>query len=193
MELRGRRVYAPDGRSVSLAEVGLSSLHQVNQHQIIASASHISPNSPPPTGATFAEVVVDTSTGLVTVERLLMAVDCGRVINPLTAMGQVEGGMAQGYGFAMSENVTLDETGRVQVRNFVKYKLPKFKTAPLFDVLFVQTDEPSGPYGAKSVSELSIDGVAPAIASAIHNAAGIWLRNLPYTPDKVLQALEEKR
>jgi putative selenate reductase molybdopterin-binding subunit len=193
MELRGRRVYAPDGRSVSLAEVGLSSLHQVNQHQIIASASHISPNSPPPTGATFAEVIVDTSTGIVTVERLLMAVDCGRVINPLTAMGQVEGGMAQGFGFAMSENVTLDETGRVQVRDFVKYKLPKFKTAPLFDVIFVQTDEPSGPYGAKSVSELSIDGVAPAIASAIHNAAGIWLRNLPYTADKVLRALEEKR
>lgn len=192
LELRGRRVYAPDGRSVSLAEVGLSSLHQVNQHQIFANASHVSPVSPPPTGATFAEVLVDEESGKITVERLLMVVDCGRVINPLTAMGQVEGGVAQGLGFALSEEVALDEDGRVATRDFIKYKLPKFRTSPLIDVIFVQTDEPCGPYGAKSVGELSIDGVAPAVASAVHNAAGIWLRNLPYTPDKVLKALEKK-
>jgi putative selenate reductase molybdopterin-binding subunit len=193
LELRDRCVFAPDGRSVTMAQVGLSSFHQVNQHQIIASASHVSPVSPPPTGATFAEVLVDEETGKVKVERLLMVVDCGRVINPLTAMGQVEGGMAQGLGFAMSEDMVLDETGHLLTTNFIKYKLPHAKEMPLLDVIFVQTDEPSGPYGAKSVSELSIDGVAPAIASAIHNAAGIWLRHLPYTPDKVLQALQEKK
>jgi putative selenate reductase molybdopterin-binding subunit len=193
LELRDRCVFAADGRSVTMAQVGLSSFHQVNQHQIIASASHVSPVSPPPTGATFAEVLVDEETGKVKVERLLMVVDCGRVINPLTAMGQVEGGLAQGLGFAMSEDMVLDETGHLLTTNFIKYKLPHAKEMPMLDVIFVQTDEPSGPYGAKSVSELSIDGVAPAIASAIHNAAGIWLRHLPYTPDKVLQALKEKK
>jgi putative selenate reductase molybdopterin-binding subunit len=193
LELRERRVYAPDGRSVSMAEVGLSSLHQLNQHQIMATASHVSPNSPPPTAAQFAEISLDTETGKITVERLLMVVDCGRVINPLTAVGQVEGGMSQGLGFALSEDMVLDANGHLLTTDFVKYKLPRFKNMPITDVIFVQTDEPSGPYGAKSVSELSIDGVAPAIASAIHNAAGIWLRHLPYTPDKVLKGLDEKK
>ena len=191
LELRDRRVFAPDGRSVTLEEVGLSSLHQVNQHQIIATASHLSPVSPPPTGATFAEISLDTETGVITVDRLLMVVDCGRVINPLTALGQVEGGMCQGVGFALSEEMPVDAEGHVLVKDYIKYKLPKFKTAPLFDVIFVQTDEPSGPFGAKSVSELAIDGVAPAIASAVHNAAGIWLRNLPYTPEKVQNELQK--
>jgi len=193
LELRDRRVYAPDGRSVSMAEVALSSLHQVNQHQIMATASHLSPVSPPPTAAQFAELSLDTETGKICVDRLLMVVDCGRVINPLTAVGQVEGGVAQGLGFALSEDMALDATGHLLATDFIKYKTPRFKNMPLIDVIFVQTDEPSGPYGAKSVSELSIDGVAPSIAAAIHNAAGVWLRNLPYTPDKVLKGLAEKK
>jgi putative selenate reductase molybdopterin-binding subunit len=192
LELRDRKVVAPDGRSVTLAEVGLSSLHLLNQHQIMATASHMSQYSPPPTAAQFAEVAVDTETGKVTVERLLMLVDCGRVINPVTATGQVEGGMAQGMGFALSEEMLFDNEGHLLNGTLGKYKAPRFKDMPAMDVIFVQTDEPSGPFGAKSVSEISIDGAAPSIASALHNALGVWLRELPYTPDKVLQALKKQ-
>jgi putative selenate reductase molybdopterin-binding subunit len=171
--------------------VALSSLHQQNQHQIMATASHTSPLSPPPTAAQFAEIVVDTQMGHINVERLLMVVDCGRVINPITAAGQVEGGMAQALGFALTEEMLFDPDGQPLNPNLTKYHIPRAVEVPAMDAIFVQTDEPSGPFGAKSVSEISIDGVAPAIASAIHDATGVWMRELPYTPERVKAALHE--
>jgi len=185
LKLENRQVIAPDGRLVTLEEVGLSSLHQQNQHQIMATASHTSPLSPPPTAAQFAEIVVDTEAGRIDTERLLMVVDCGRVINPLTAAGQVEGGMAQALGFALTEEMLFDQDGQPLNPNLNKYHVPRAARMPAMDVIFVQTDEPSGPFGAKSVSEISIDGAAPAMASAIHNATGVWMRELPYIPGRV--------
>jgi len=189
LTLRDRRVISPDGRSVSLAEVALSSLHQRDQHQIMATTSHMSYKSPPPTAAQFAEIIVDTETGDVTVERLLMVVDCGRVINPLTAAGQVEGGMAQALGFALYEDMIFDQEGRLVNARFGPYHVLKADEMPVMDVIFVQAVEPSGPFGAKSVAEISIDGVAPALVSAIHDATGVWVRELPATPERVLKAL----
>jgi putative selenate reductase molybdopterin-binding subunit len=189
LTLRDRQVISPDGRSVSLADVALSSLHQRDQRQIMTTASHMSYKSPPPTAAQFAEVIVDTETGEVTVERLLMLVDCGRVINPVTAAGQVEGGMAQALGFALYEDMLFDEEGRLLNARFGPYRILRTNEMPVMDVIFIQTDEPSGPFGAKSVAEISIDGVAPALVSAIHDAAGVWVRNLPATPERILRAL----
>jgi len=191
LELQDRQVNAADGRSISLAEIGLSSLHQQNQHQIIASASHKSPFSPPPTAAQFVEIVVDMETGRIKTERLLMVVDCGRVINPVTASGQVEGGMAQALGFALEEEMLFDDNGQPLNPNLSSYHIPRVTGMPAMDVIFVQTDEPSGPFGAKSVSEIAIDGVAPAMASAFHDATGIWMRELPYTPERVKAALKQ--
>ena len=188
-----RHVYAPDGRSFSFAEIALSSLHQLNQHQIMATASHTSPLSPPPTAAQFAEIVVNTKTGKIDVDRLLMVVDCGRVINPATAAGQVEGGMAQALGFSLTEEMLFDQDGQPVNPNLRDYHIPRAAEMPAMDVIFVQTDEPSGPYGAKSVSEISIDGVAPAMASAVHDAAGIWARELPYTPERILKAIKDNQ
>jgi putative selenate reductase molybdopterin-binding subunit len=190
LRLEDRKVIAPDDRSVTLAEVALSSLHQMDQHQIMATASHLSQVSPPPTAAQFAEVVVDTQSGEINVERLLMVVDCGRVINPLTAAGQVEGGMAQALGFTLTEEMRFDKEGHQLNPNFANYHIPRAQEMPLMDVIFVQTDEPSGPFGAKSVAEISTDGVAPAVASAVHDAAGVWMRELPYTPERVRQKLQ---
>lgn len=187
--LENRQVIAPDGRIVSLQEVALNSLHQQNQHQIMATASHVSPVSPPPTAAQFVEIVVDTQTGKVNIDRMLMVVDCGRVINPLTAAGQVEGGMAQALGFALTEEMLFDSEGQPLNPDLKTYHIPRAKEMPATDVIFVQTNEPSGPFGAKSVAEISIDGVAPALASAIHDATGKWMRTLPYTPKRVMQAL----
>jgi putative selenate reductase molybdopterin-binding subunit len=191
LNLEDRKVVAPDGRSISLEEVALSSLHQLNQHQIIATASHTSQVSPPPTAVQFAEVIVDIENGHIDVERLLMVVDCGRVINPVTAAGQVEGGMAQALGFALNEEMLYDKDGNPLNPSLSDYHIPKATEVPTMDVIFVQTDEPSGPFGAKSVAEISIDGVAPAMASAIHDATAVWMRELPYTPERVKQALKQ--
>lgn len=191
--LQDRRAVAPDGRSATLEEVALSSLHQRDQHQIMATASHMSYRSPPPTAAQFAEVAVDVETGQITVERLLMVVDCGRVINPVTAAGQVEGGMAQALGFAHSEEMLYDAAGKPLNPRFGPYHFYKANEMPVMDVIFVQTDEPSGPFGAKSVSEIATDGVAPALASAVHDATGVWIRELPCTPERVWGALHRAK
>ncbi len=190
LKLRERKVWAPDGRSVTMREVGLSSLHQENQHQIMATCSHLSPLSPPPTATQIAEIMVDTETGEIKVERLLMAVDCGRVINPITAAGQVEGGISQALGFALTEEILYDADGQPLNPNLAGYHIARANEMPATDVIFVQTDEPTGPFGAKSVAEISIDGTAPAIASALHNATGIWMRELPYTPERVKAAMK---
>lgn len=192
LRLEDRRVIALDGRSVSLAEVALSSLHQMKQHQIMATASHVSQVSPPPTAAQFAEVVVDPQSGKITVERLLMVVDCGRVINPITAAGQVEGGMSQALGFTLTEEMRFDQAGHQLNPDLASYHIPRAMEMPLTDVIFVQTDEPSGPFGAKSVSEIATDGVAPAVVSAVHDAIGVWLRELPATPERVRAAIRVK-
>jgi putative selenate reductase molybdopterin-binding subunit len=189
IDLRDCQVVFPDGTVLTLEQVALSSLHQQEQHQIIASASHVSYASPPPFAAQFAEVAVDTETGQVTVERLLMAVDAGRVINPITASGQVEGGLQQGVGFAMCEEMVYDDAGRLVNARFGPYHVYKCNEMPELEVIFVQTDEPTGPFGAKSVAEIPLDGVAPAIADAIHDATGVWIREVPFTPERVWRAL----
>ena len=190
MELRDCRVFAPGGRSLTLAEVALSSLHQQNQHQIMATASHMSYESPPPFGAQFVELTVDTETGQVTVERVLMVVDAGRVINPITASGQVEGGLAQALGFAHCEEMVYNEDGRLVNPRFGPYHVYKSNEMPKLEVILVQTDEPSGPFGAKSIAEIPMDGVAPAMADAIHDATGVWIREVPFTPERVWRALQ---
>jgi putative selenate reductase molybdopterin-binding subunit len=191
--LKDRKVVAPDGRCATLSEIALSSLHQQNQHQIMATASHVSYVSPPPVGAQFAEATIDTEIGQVTVERLLMVVDCGRVINPITAAGQVEGGLAQALGFAHCEETVFDAEGRIVNSRFGPYRVYTASEMPAVDVIFVQTDEPSGPFGAKSVAEIPMDGVAPALASAVHDATGVWIRELPYTPERVWRTLRAAR
>ena len=190
LKIFDRKIITPDERMLTFEDIALSSLHQQNQHQIMATESHISYVSPPPTAAQFVEVSVNTETGEIKADRLLMVVDCGRVINPLTAAGQVEGGMAQALGFATSEETYFNDKGQITNASFRTYKIPNAIDLPPMDVIFIQTDEPSGPFGAKSVSEIAIDGVAPALINAVHNATGIWYHDLPLTPDKLLKGLK---
>jgi putative selenate reductase molybdopterin-binding subunit len=192
LDLDDRKIIHRDGRNISLEKVALHSLHQEDQHQIMATASHMSHNSPPPFAAQFAEVIVDTETGQVTVERLLMAVDCGIAINPITAAGQVEGGMVQALGYAHCEEMAYDEKGVPQATRFGEYHIYRANEMPELDVIFVETYEPSGPFGAKAVAEIPKDGVAPALASAIYDATGVMIREIPYTPERVWRALHNK-
>ncbi len=189
--LRDRRAYAPDGRSVRLEEIALHSLHQDQQRQIMASASYVSPESPPPFAGQFAEVEVDIETGQVTVKKLVMAVDCGVAINPITTSGQVEGGMTQALGYGHCEEMVYDAKGQMINAELGPYKIYRADEMPELEVILVQTVEPSGPFGAKAVAEIPKDGVAPALGSAIFNATGARIRQIPFTPERVWQALQE--
>jgi putative selenate reductase molybdopterin-binding subunit len=189
--LRDRRAYAPDGRSVTLEAIALHSLHQDQQRQIMATASYVSPESPPPFAGQFAEVEVDIETGQVTVKKLVMAVDCGVAINPITASGQVEGGMTQALGYGHCEEMAYDSNGRMVNPEIGPYKIYRADEMPEMEVILVQTVEPSGPFGAKAVAEIPKDGVAPALASAIYHATGVRIRQIPFTPERVWQALQE--
>jgi putative selenate reductase molybdopterin-binding subunit len=190
VELKDSAAYAPDGRSVTLAEVALHSLHQDDQHQIMATASYVAPDSPPPYAAQFAEVEVDIETGQVTVENLVMAVDCGVPINPLTSAGQVEGGMVQALGYGHCEEMALDETGKMVNARFGPYKIYRADEMPKIEAYLVQTMEKSGPFGAKAIAEIPKDGVAPAIRNAIFNATGTAIDDIPFTPERVWRALQ---
>ncbi len=191
LRLEDSHVVGPDGRRISLETVALHATHQADQHQIMATASHMSYLSPPPFAAQYAAVEVDTETGQVTVQKLVMAVDCGIAINPITASGQVEGGMVQALGYAISEEMVLDEAGRVVNPQFGPYRLFAADEVPELEAILVQTYEPSGPYGAKAIAEIPMDGVAPAVASAIYDAVGVRLRELPFTPERVWQAMRK--
>ena len=111
IQLANKTAIAPNGKSVSLAEIALDTLHKNDQEQIMGIGSYVSPSSPPPFAAQFAEVTVDSETGAVKVDKLVMAVDSGVIVNPLTASGQIEGGMTQALGYAVCEEMRYDEKG----------------------------------------------------------------------------------
>jgi putative selenate reductase molybdopterin-binding subunit len=189
IELRDGRAYAPDGRSVSMGDIALDSLHTQEQEQIMGTGSHVSEDCPPPFAAQMAEIEVDIETGQVTVTKLVMAVDCGVAINPITASGQVEGGMLQALGYAHCEEYALDDEGRMLNASFGPYKIYRADEMPETTVFLVQTMEDSGPFGAKAVAEIPKDGVAPAVRNAILNATGVGINELPFTPERVWNAI----
>jgi putative selenate reductase molybdopterin-binding subunit len=174
---------------VSLEEIALNSLHSEDQHQIMGVGSYVSPVSPPPFAAQFAEVTVDIETGQVTVDRLLMALDCGIIVNPATASGQIEGGMTQALGYAVSEEMVFDDQGRMVNARFGEYRIFSADEMPKMDVIFIETYEPSHPFGVKAVAEIPLDGVAPAVGNAVYDAIGVQIRDIPLTPEKVWRAL----
>jgi putative selenate reductase molybdopterin-binding subunit len=184
---------APDGRSVSLAEIALDALHRNEQEQIMGVASYVSPSSPPPFAAQFAEVTVDTETGQVTVDKLVMAVDSGVIINPLTASGQIEGGMTQALGYAVCEEMTWDERGRIRQRDFDRYHIFRADEMPELETIFVETFEPTHPFGVKAVAEIPMDGVAPAVGNAVLDAVGVNIDDNPITPEKVWRGILAQR
>jgi putative selenate reductase molybdopterin-binding subunit len=191
IELYDNAAWAPDGRTVTLETIALSTLHQEGQHQIMANASYVSPESPPPYAAQFAEVEVDIETGQVTVIRLVMAVDCGVPINPVTAAGQVEGGMVQALGYGHCEEMAYDDDGRMVNASFGPYKIYRADEMPELEAILVQTMEASGPFGAKAIAEIPKDGVAPALRCAIADATGVRINDIPFTPERVWRALQD--
>ena len=149
------------------------------------------PSNPSPASVEFVELEVDTETGEVKVLKVVFAHDIGKVINPSAAQGQVEGGFQQGMGYALMENILFDgETGACLTADFLDYKMPTaVEMPPIIDSIFIESNEPTGPFGAKSLSEPCASVPAPAIANAIFNAVGVRVRELPITPEKILAGL----
>jgi putative selenate reductase molybdopterin-binding subunit len=190
IQLQDRMAAAATGETISFTEIALDALHHSDQEQIMAVASHMSPVSPPPFAAQFAEVTVDTDTGMVTVDHLVMAVDSGVIINPVTASGQIEGGMAQSLGYAVSEEMVYDAKGRARERDLVDYHIFRADEMPEMTTIFVETYEPSHPFGAKAVAEIPLDGVAPAVGNAIVDACGVSLHKNPALPETIWRSLK---
>jgi putative selenate reductase molybdopterin-binding subunit len=192
IRLQNRHAIAADGRSVSLGDIALHSLHMDQQRQLMANASYMSLDSPPPFAGQFAEVEVDTQTGQVTVTKLVMAVDAGVPINPITASGQVEGGVTQALGYGHCEEYAYDENGKMVNAALGPYHIYRADEMPWLKAILVQTNEPTGPFGAKAIAEIPKDGVAPALANAIFDATGVRIRRIPFTPQRVYQAIKQE-
>ena len=143
-------------------------------------------------GVHGAEVEVDTETGQVDVTKYVAAHDIGRAINPMLLDGQTYGGIMQGVGYALTEEMLFDH-GRMLNPNFRDYKILTCLDLVPMESVIVETNDPEGPYGAKGVGEPGLVPVAPAIANAIYDAVGVRLRRLPMTPDRVLEAILEKQ
>ncbi len=191
ISLKDSCAFTSDGTSVSLTEIALNALHHADQQQIMAVASFMSPVSPPPFAAQFAEVEVDTGTGQVTVKKLVMAVDSGTIVNPVTASGQIEGGMTQALGYAVCEEMRYDGSGKALETDFVDYHIFRANEMPDLQTIFVETFEPSHPFGVKAVAEIPMDGVAPAVGNAILDACGAQVDEIPATPERVWRALNQ--
>ncbi|HOY67852.1 MAG TPA: molybdopterin-dependent oxidoreductase [Candidatus Ozemobacteraceae bacterium] len=176
----------------SFAQICRYAMYEGNQFQIAAIGSHVTHASPPPFSAHFAEVEVDIETGEVKVIKYVAAVDCGTAINPQLADGQTQGGVLNGISFALAEQFYFDEKGRVLNPNFKNYKIFSAADMPELKTFLVPTYEPTGPYGAKSVSEICINGPLPAIGNAIRDAIGVRLTRPPFTAEKILAALAAK-
>ena len=156
-----------------------------------ATATHCSPVSPPPYMVGMVEIELDKLTGQVTVLDTMAVVDCGTPINPALARAQTEGGLVQGIGMALTEDIHYDSHGKPIERNFMQYKIPTRMDMGRLRVEFESSYEPTGPFGAKSIGEIVINTPSPAIAHAVYRATGVWHRELPITPEKIAMSLAD--
>ena len=179
-------------KKVSLEDIALKSTF-FNNIELQVVKQHSSPLSPPPFMVGMVEVEVDTETGNVDVLDYVAAVDCGTPINPNLARVQTEGGIAQGIGMALSEDVQYTDKGKIRNNSFMQYKIPTRQDIGNIRVAFESSYEKTGPFGAKSIGELVIDTPCPALAEAIYNATGVRLMELPMTPEKIAMGILKKK
>ena len=193
IEFDGKKINTLDhAHEMSLADFADTCFNGGIAKALIASDSHMSPTSPPPFMVGIAEVDVDKLTGEIKVHDYVSVVDCGTVINPNLARVQAEGGIVQGIGMALSEDIAYSDDGKMRNRNFLQYKLPTRVDVPSVRVEFESSYEDNGPFGAKSIGEVVINTPTSAIASAVKHATGVQVRTLPITAEKVLLGKEDE-
>lgn len=179
------------GESVSLGDIAVASMCG-NNDELVCTVTNSMPSSPPPFMAGAVEIELDKETGHVEILDYCAAVDCGTPINPNLARVQTEGGIVQGIGMALYEDVTYNDKGVVAENSLMQYKIPTRMDMGRLHVVFESSYEKSGPYGAKSIGEIVINTPSPALAHAIYNATGVWFKELPITSEKIAMALLNK-
>ena len=178
-------------QAISLAKLAELTVLGDGKLQLVSHATHGSEVSPPPYVAGFAEVEVDQETGKVALIDYVAVVDCGTVINPNLARIQAEGGIAQGIGMALYEEVTYNDVGKMATNSFMQYKIPCRKDVGKVRIAFEESYEPTGPFGAKSIGEVVANTPSPAIVHAVYNAVGVRVNHLPITPEKVFLGMQK--
>ncbi len=192
-EFDGSRVFSPKaGKEISLSAIGYASYDGHNRC-ISAYESHSSPISPPPFMVGMAEIDLDPETGKVEVVDYVGAVDCGTVINTNLARVQTEGGIVQGIGMALYEDIQYSPSGKMENNSFLQYKIPSRLDVGKIRIEFESSYEPTGPFGAKSIGELVINTPAPAIMNALYNATGLFFDTLPVRSEDIAMALLDKK
>ncbi len=177
--------------SVSLVDIATASMVN-NTYETQFTATTTSPVSPPPFMVGMAEVEIDKETGEIRVINYEATVDCGVPINPNLARVQTEGGLAQGIGMALFEDITYGDRGQIKESSLMQYNIPTRQDVGRIHVEFEESFEPTNPFGAKSIGEVVINTPSPAIAHAVYNATGVWHRELPITPEKILKGLQNR-
>ena len=189
LEFDGKRIFCVEQeKEISLFDLATASMAN-NEIALEVTYSHSSPVSPPPFMAACAEVEVDPLTGSIELLDYAACVDCGTVVNTNLARVQTEGGLLQGIGMTLYEDIWYNEKGVNLSNSFMQYKIPTRLDFDKIRVEFESSYEPTGPYGAKSIGEIVINTPAPAIAHAIHNATDVWFNELPITPEKILKGM----
>ena len=189
LEFDGKRIFCVEQKKeISLFDLATASMAN-NEIALEVTYSHSSPVSPPPFMAACAEVEVDPLTGSIELLDYAACVDCGTVVNTNLARVQTEGGLLQGIGMTLYEDIWYNEKGVNLSNSFMQYKIPTRLDFDKIRVEFESSYEPTGPYGAKSIGEIVINTPAPAIAHAIHNATDVWFNELPITPEKILKGM----
>ena len=179
-------------QQVSLADIATASMCG-NGIALEATVTNSSPISPPPFMVGAAEVEVDLETGETKVIDYAAAVDCGTPVNPNLARVQAEGGILQGIGMALTENITYNKLGKLAENSLMQYKIPTRVDIGKIQVDFESSYENEGPFGAKSIGEVVINTPLPAVADAIYNATGTRFYELPITPEKIAMAVLESK
>ena len=180
-------------KETTLEELSVKRLYNVDTHQIAVTESYHGHVSPPPFMAGYAEIEIDTETYEYKVLNYVSVVDCGTTINPGLAKGQVEGGIIQGLGMASYEEVKYSLNGRLLSNTFDNYHIPTCVEVNKLTTEFADSFEKSGPFGAKSVGEIGIDTPPAVICNAIYNALGVRIHSLPITPEKIFEAMRNKK
>ena len=189
----GERVFSIEDENTGITLGDLVTKLQAGTGEVLyAQASHTSPVSPPPFMAGAAEVEIDLETGKITPIDYVACVDCGTVVNANLARVQTEGGLVQGIGMTLYEDVLYTDKGNMINRNFMQYKIPTRIDMGQIRVEFEESFEPSGPFGAKSIGEVVINTPAPAIAEAVYNGTGLRFRTMQITAEKVFMGLKNK-
>jgi putative selenate reductase molybdopterin-binding subunit len=190
LKIAHRGIVQGERGEVSLAKLAHMSIQGEGHHELVGFGSFKTEHAAFPYGAHFVEAAVNGRTGEVVLKKYYAYQDCGTPINPALAMGQIYGGVMKAVGHSLYEEMIYDEEGRCVNPRFLDYKIPSvFEVPEDFRVELMPVEDEVGPFGGKSVSEIALNGAAPAIAIAIHDAVGAWVREWPFTPERILKAM----